>query len=57
MRDQIQHPRPEARMREEEREALRAKQRSKNLAVLAGLVGLAVLFYAITILKMAPNLS
>ena len=47
----------EERPAEDERAALRARQRSKNLVVLAGLVGLAVLFYAITILKMAPNLS
>ena len=57
MSDQTQHPRSEMRPGEAERAALRAKQRSKNLAVLAGLAGLAVLFYAITILKMAPNLS
>ena len=57
MSDQIQHPRSEMRSGEAERAALRAKRRAKNLVVLAGLVGLAVLFYAITILKMAPNLS
>lgn len=57
MSDQIRHSRSEMRPGEAERAALRAKQRSKNLAVLAGLIGLAVLFYAITILKMAPNLS
>ena len=53
MSDQISETRPA----QDEQAALRARQRSKNLAVLAGLVGLAVLFYAITILKMAPNLS
>ena len=52
MRDQIQKAEDE-----NERAALRARQRAKNLVVLVGLVGLAILFYAITILKMAPNLS
>ena len=36
-----------------EASALRRKRRGRNLAILAVLVGLSILFYAVTIVKMA----
>ena len=41
-----------ARPTESEAEALRRRRRGRNLAIILVLVGLAVLFYAITIVKM-----
>ena len=52
MTDQQQFPAPQKPLTPAEREAAKAAQRKRNIAIALGLVGFIILVYVVTVLKM-----
>jgi hypothetical protein len=55
--DQQQFPAPQKPLSPAEREAAKAAQRKRNIAIALGLVGFIILVYVVTVLKMGGAIA